>query len=147
MAETNDFDLFIGLILARLYESRPQRQDLEATDFIDVIEVGSEKSEKRISNWSSTMFWLMEEKYIRYHRVYSGEVSFCFGDTELTEKGFRALNSVPASLSPSEKNKSSGNRLVEMAKNAGWKASGKLAEKGAHEGAQAISDYVQGLFS
>ena len=58
VAETNDFDLFIGLILARLYEERPRRLDLSAKDFGFTVEDRYSDNKIRIENWSNTMFWL-----------------------------------------------------------------------------------------
>ncbi|MHC2020401.1 hypothetical protein [Methylobacterium sp. CM6247] len=147
MAETNDFDLFIGLILARLYEARPMRLDLEASDFLDTPDIGEDAEEGRAGNWANTMFWLKEEGYIRDKGIFSGDTSYCFVATELTEKGFRALNAIPPHLSKSSVKKSTGTRLAELAKEGGWKAGGKLAEKGAGEGANAIAEFVQSFFS
>ncbi|MCB5176791.1 hypothetical protein [Microvirga lenta] len=143
MSEVNDFDLFIGLIFAKLYEARPRKLDLDPSDFA-LLEDKPEKTE----HWESTMDWLRKESYIRCQQVadnLDGETAY-FG-VELTEKGYRALNSLPAVLRAKGDERGLGNQLVDAAKQVGMKSATKLAEKGVDEGTRRLVDLVHGLFS
>lgn len=141
MAESNDFDVFLGLILAHLYEERPKRLDLEASDFLEEDEGGS-FDEDRVDNWVNTMFWLKTENYIRTMGEFTGSVSYHFAGVELTEKGFRALNSLPTNLSGQKSDKSIGTQLVDLGKRTSFKAASKIAEKGADETSRQVTNAI-----
>lgn len=150
MTQTNDFDLFIGLVLARLYDDRPKRLAFEVSDFLDPSEKDGSYDEERSENWVNTMFWLIAEGYIREQEVYSGKIGECFDGVELTEKGFRALNSLPSQLGGGASKKSFGSQLIDAGKKAGWKAANNAAEKGANEAtrqaAHSIGEIVKNFF-
>jgi hypothetical protein len=141
MSELNDFDLFIGLILAKLYEERGHRPDLSAEDF-GLLSTDDPKG-TRWDTWQNTLEWLAHEGYVRHGGYTQGSIAEpCFLGAELTEKGFRALNSIPAGLAGPEA-QSLGRQLVGAAKQAGYRTAGKWAERGADEGLRRIIDIVQ----
>lgn len=151
MVQDNDFDVFIGLILARLYEARPKRLDFEASDFIDPTEPDGSYDGERIENWCNTMFWLNEEGYIREGGTFTGNVSYHFADVALTEKGFRALNSLPSHLKGLSADKSFGTQLIDLGKKTGWKAAAKAVDTGSDQAskqaAHAIGELIKGWFT
>jgi hypothetical protein len=93
----NDFDLFIGLILARLYQGRGTRPTLSPEDF--GLFDPEDPTGHRWEVWANTFGWLEAEGYVRHAGVVGGtENEPCFTSAELTERGFRALNSFPKAL-------------------------------------------------
>jgi predicted transcriptional regulator len=137
VAECNDFDVFLGLILAHLYVQRPKRLDLEVSDFLEEDEGGGFNQE-RVDNWVNTMDWLISENYIRNFSAHEVEFGDHYSAVELTEKGFRALNSLPASLSGQKSDKSIGSQLVDLSK----RTSFKIAEKGADETSRQVTHAI-----
>jgi hypothetical protein len=146
LAEVNNFDLFIGLVLARLYEARPKRLNL-SPDMFGLEESGA-LDHKRAAGWGDSVEWLAREGYIRVGVAVDGtEEEPGFIDVELTEKGFRVLNSVPAGLRAPAQGRSVGTILIGLAKQAQSVGVTKLTEKSADEGMSRITELVQRLIS
>lgn len=147
-AEPNPFDLYIGLVLARLYEARPKRLDLVPSTFGLPEESNSEEVNEVWEGWSNTVQWLQREGYIRCEDfTYGNAMEPWFISVELSEKGFRALNSVPSRLSAKGDQRKFGSQLVELGKKTAWKGASKLGEKGAEEASRRITELVQAWMS
>ena len=89
----------------------------------------------------------MNEGYLRYGSIqHSGEAKTAiFYDAELTEQGFRVLNSVPASLK--DKGRSLGAQLIDSAKQMGLRKGTALMEGGVDQAARRLIDLVQSWLS
>jgi hypothetical protein len=86
MDPAENFDLFIGLILAKLYELRGTRPTLSPEDF-GLFDPSDPKGE-RWDTWANAFRWLQEEGYVRGKDMGQGKYGApCFGETELTERG------------------------------------------------------------
>ena len=146
----NDFETFMGLILAKLYEERGKRPHLSAEDFglLQPNEVSPPDEWARVEVWQNTFKWLEAEGYVRHEALAGGSFSEdVYVGCELTERGFRVLNSLPPGLKERADQRSLGAQLVELGKKAGWRAATKGAEMGADQATHRIVDLVQHWFT
>jgi hypothetical protein len=146
MDHSADFDLFIGLILAKLYELRGTRPTLSPEDF-GLLDPSDPKG-GRWDTWANAFKWLQEEGYVRGKDMGQGSHGEpSFSDTELTERGFRVLNSVPSALASKGSSESLGKQLTDAAKRIGSKSTEKWAQRGADEAVRRLIEIVHGWLS
>lgn len=148
MSEPNDFDLFIGMTLAKLYDRRPEQLDLAPanfglTDFEDDLD-----RERRWERWALTLNWLRKEGYMRCQSQTDGtEGEPIFLACELTEKGYRALNALPTALTKKGDNTPLGRQLVEATKKALGKSMTGSLQRGTDAAIDQVISIVRTLFS
>jgi len=146
MDHTTDFDLFIGLILAKLYESRGDRPTLDPEDF-GLLDPNEPKSE-RWDTWANTFRWLKEEGYVRGKDAGQGRHGQpTFEDTELVERGFRLLNSIPPALVQKGSSQPLGKQLTDAARRLSNKSVQTWTEKGVDEAVRRVIEIVHAVFS
>ena len=150
VSDPNRFDLYVGISLAKLYEARPTRLSFIPADFglAEKDEGLGPSVGKEWDGWANTIQWLHREGYIRYEGFATGTMGEpVFIDVELSEKGFRALNSLPVHLRAPGEKRSLGSLLVDALKQAGARGAGKILDKGGEKAARRLSDLVQSFFS
>jgi hypothetical protein len=146
MDHATDFDLFIGLILAKLYESRGTRPTLNPEDF-GLLDVNDPKGE-RWDTWTNAFRWLKEEGYVRAKDAGQGQYGQpTFEETELTERGFRLLNSVPPALHKKGSSQPLSKQLTDAARRLLNKSAETWAQKGVDEIARRVIEIVRDVFS
>jgi hypothetical protein len=146
MDHATDFDLFIGLILAKLYESRGTRPTLDPEDF-GLLDANDPKWE-RWDTWANVFRWLKEEGYVRGKDAGQGRYGQpTFEDTELTERGFRLLNSVPPALIKKGSSQPLSKQLTDAARRLLDKSVQTGAEKGVDEVVRRVIEIVRDVFS
>jgi hypothetical protein len=156
MERSEDFDLFLGLILIKLYEVRGTRPTLSPEDFgllDDERKSGSgawltepgDPTGQRWDTWANAFKWLHEEGYVRGKDMGPGNYGEpCFADAELTESGFRILNSVPRALAARGGGESLGKQLINAARGIGRKSAEQWAQRGVDEAARHFIEIVRG---
>ncbi len=111
MENITAFNFHVLLVLDKLYDSFPERIDLNSTDIMleklwDVLEE-SEKS-KYLKYLPDTIDWLAEEGFIKYEKLEKG----VYSNTTLTLRGLTILGYIPESL----KSKDEEETLIEKVK-------------------------------
>jgi hypothetical protein len=146
MDHAADFDLFIGLILAKLYESRGKRPTLDPEDF-GLLDRNDDPEWQRFETWANVFKWLKEEGYVRGKDAGQGSYGQpTFEDTELTERGFRLLNSVPAGLVRKGSSDPLSKHLTDAARRVLSKSAETWTQKGADEVARRVIEIVRDVF-
>ncbi len=90
------FDLYVGKIFAKLYESFPLKTEVNPCVMIN-MEVNPHTMDipKECEIFRDTMYWLEESGYIKYT---SNQTVHYFNGAVLTAKGLELLKSVPPSV-------------------------------------------------
>jgi hypothetical protein len=146
MSPSEDFDLFIGLILAKLYESRGTRPTLGPEDF-GLLDPNDPTGE-RWDTWANAFRWLQEEGYVRGKDMgQGGHGEQYFSDTELTERGFRTLNSVPPALASKGSGESLGKQLTDAARRIVIKSAETWGQRGVDEAARWVIEIIRAWLS
>ncbi len=104
------FDLYVGHILARLYEKVPVPIDFDPVPPDHGSDTWTARDPKVLA-WQATMAWLKDEGYIR---IKVSDMDGTHYGVVPTEKALFALKSVPEALQPQEPRKTIGSRLLEV---------------------------------
>jgi len=89
------FDLYVGKILAKLYNTFPLKVEIDVCEMTGLsIDEESMNIPKECQIFNDTMEWLHESGYLYYQQSYP----YAFSRVVLSAKGLEVLKSTPQSL-------------------------------------------------